>query len=106
MTAIRSVIFGVVLCSVLAGCATSPRGQVEGGLKKLGMPDRSAQCMADELDDRLPLEDMKTLARVLDEAGAGKEARPARILDFMNDLDDPEITEAAARSGIRCTVFN
>lgn len=105
MATIRSVIFGIVLCSVLAACASSAKGRVEGGLKRLGMPDRSAHCMADELDDRLSRQDMKTLARLLEEAGTGKEARPARILDFMGDLDDPDITEAAARSGIRCTIL-
>lgn len=95
----------LVLAGVLAACSASPRKRVEQGLRDLGMDRQPAKCMARNLDERLDKRDMKTLARFLEEAGERGDARPARILETVEQMDDPAITVAAVKAGVSCTVL-
>lgn len=97
--------FCTVFACLVAGCAASPKARVESGLRNLGMPDRPAACMADELDERLSRRNMKRIAEVLDEGRKGGDARPGRVIEQLDGLDDPAITEATAKAGISCTLL-
>ena len=97
----------LVLAMSLAACA-SPRKQVAGELRDLGMGKRTANCMAQEMDDRLRKKEMKGLAKFLDGVDAvstNRKRRPGKIVALLAAADNPRITEAAAKAGVSCTIL-
>lgn len=91
----------------LAAC-TSPRKQVAGELRDLGLGKRSAECMAHEIDDRLRKKEMEALAKFLDGVGAvsgDRQRRPGRIAILFAGIENPVIAEAAAKAGVSCTIL-
>lgn len=98
----------VVICLasavLLAGCS-SPRAKVVKELRQFGVGKSTAKCMGRALDDRLGKGDMKDLARFLDRANDGRNARPGRVIDAIREMNDPVIARAAAKSGVSCTLL-
>lgn len=97
----------LLLAMSLAAC-TSPRKQVAGEFRDLGMGKRSAECMAHEMDDRLRKREMKALAKFLDGVDAvsdDRKRRPGKIAILLAGIENPVIAGAAAKAGVRCTVL-
>lgn len=80
MNPISPVVICLVSTILLAGCA-SPRDKVVKELRQFGVAKPAAKCMGHELDERLSKHEMKDLARFLDRANDGHDARPGRVLD-------------------------
>ena len=97
----------LLLTMSLAACA-SPRKQVAGELRDLGMGKRSANCMAHEMDDRLRKREMKALAKFLDGVDAvsvDRKRRPGKVAALLAAIENPAITRAAAKAGVSCTLL-
>lgn len=103
------VVICLVSAALLAGC-TSPRTKVVDELRQFGVAKPVAKCMGRELDDRLRSRAMKNLARFLERANEGRDARPGhvlpgQVLDVIGNMNNPHILEAAMKSGLSCTVL-
>lgn len=102
----RTSMLAICLLSatLLAGCS-SPKAKVVKELRQFGIAKPVAKCMGHELDDRLTKHHMKDLARFLDRANDGHDARPGQVLDAIRHMDNPVIVKAATRSGLSCTLL-
>lgn len=110
MTKLTSrALIAVVLIAVLSGCASGSRGRIASGLQSMGLAERPAVCVSDELADRLDKRRLSTVADLLDAARRAPETRPARKtlhrgLDLLIDAGDPMIAQSVATAGIACMI--
>lgn len=84
----------------LAACSTVSKFTIEDRLRELGLSRNQAECVADELDDRLDAGQMADVARTLDELT--DDAGPRRVIDSLGRVSDDEIARAAAQAGVAC----
>ncbi len=85
----------------LAACATvSPRMRIENRFVELGFSEGKATCMANELDERLDREKMKSVADFVGELSAAESA--GGVLDALLGIDDAGAAAAIAASGVAC----
>lgn len=98
---------------LLAGCATTSRHEVAGGLMALGLDDSLARCMAQQMDERLSGRQMDALAGLIRKARSADwntaAGVPNKILyqlakEIGNDqtLRDPALVEVTLVSGLAC----
>jgi hypothetical protein len=112
MLIFKSVKSGLVLILALgglvAGCASSPRSDVARGLMALGFDRRPATCIADEMDARLPPEQMQTISGVLrDAAQAERDNRsPLLALEKAMTLNDPSLGRVILMASAGCMMVN
>lgn len=87
---------------VAAGaCATiSPASRIEKQLVSLGVSEARADCLADELDERLGRGDLKDVADFL--AGLNRAQTPGRTLDALLAIENPRAARAIASAGVTC----
>jgi hypothetical protein len=84
----------------LSACATVARATLEDRLQAIGIPEKAALCMVDELDERLSDEDLEDLARyTIGLARADSAIEAARSL---MRIDNPRAVTAVGRSAISC----
>ena len=86
--------------ALLTGCATVATATIENRLVDLGLSERRAGCMADELDARLDDEDMTKLARHA--ITLSRSDSPGEVVDALAGVDDFGITRAVVASGTAC----
>ncbi len=97
----------LLLAMSLTACA-SPRKQVAGELRDLGVGKRGAECMAHEMDDRLRKREMKALAKFLDGVNAvsdDRKRRPGKVAILFAGIENPVIARAAAKASVSCTIL-
>ena len=91
----------VLAATVLAAsCATVASATIENRLVDLGLSERRAACMTDELDARLSDEDMTRLARHA--VTLSRSDTPGEVVDALAGIDDFGITRAVIASGTAC----
>lgn len=85
----------------LGACATlSPRKRIENRFVEFGLSPEKADCMGDELDERLDRSDLTAVADFIgnvNEAGS-----PGEGLDALLSIDNPRAAAAIARAGLAC----
>ncbi|WDI32455.1 hypothetical protein PUV54_04510 [Hyphococcus flavus] len=85
----------------LAACATvSPRKRIENRLMEFGLSEDKAECMGNELDDRLDRGDMKAVADFIGNINAA--SSPGEGLDALLSIDNARAAGAIARSSVAC----
>jgi hypothetical protein len=96
---VRAVlVLGAVL--IVAGCATAARLTLQDRFRAIGLPAQTADCMVDELEQRLSSEDVQDLARyTLQLARADSTLAAIRLL---MGIDNPRAVTAIGRSGLSC----
>jgi len=88
----------------IAACATvSPRIRVENRFQELGLSEKKAKCMANEIDDRLDRKDMKAVAEFVGNLNAAESA--GQTLDALLSIDNARAAGAIAAAGVACA-FN
>ena len=101
MTRISSIVAVIVCASFVASCsAVSPHVRIENRLVEFGFSEERAECMAEELDDRLDREDMKAVADFVGDLNAADSA--GETLDALLGIDNSRAAGAIAAAGVSC----
>lgn len=85
---------------LLAGCATAARYTLQDRFRAIGIPAGTADCMVDELDERLSNEDLQDLARYTVRLSRA-DSTLAAIRSLMT-IDNPRAVTAVGASGVAC----
>ncbi len=91
-------ILGAIL--MVAGCATAARITLQDRFRAIGLPAQTADCMVDELEQRLSGEDLQDLARYTFQLSRS-DSTFAAIRSLMS-IDNPRAVTAIGESGISC----
>ncbi|MEM8771035.1 MAG: hypothetical protein AAGD92_05215 [Pseudomonadota bacterium] len=81
-------------------CATAARYTLQDRFRAIGLPDQTADCMVDELEERLTAEDLQDLARYTLQLSRADSTLGA-IRSLMT-IDNPRAVTAIGRSGVSC----
>lgn len=101
---LKKVIFAFAVLS-LAACATlSPRARIENRLVEIGLSERKAGCMANELDDRLGREDLSEVADFLGDVNEA--SADGENYDALLSIDNARAAAAIAAAGLACAFGN
>lgn len=85
----------------LASCATvSPRKRIENRLVEFGLSEDKAECMGNELDDRLDRSDMQDVADFI--GNINEASSPGEGLDALLSIDNARAAGAIARASVAC----
>ena len=94
-----TVIAGISL--LIVACATvSPHARIENRLVEFGFSEERADCLAEELDERLDRSDMQAVADFIGDLNAA--SSPGETLDALISIDNPRAAAAIARAGVAC----
>lgn len=86
--------------AALAACATAARVTLEDRFQAIGIPEGTALCMVDDLDERLSDDDLQDLARyTLSVARAPSTLEAVRAL---MRIDNPRAVTAIGKSAVQC----
>ena len=96
----KSIIGALAAIVFLSGCATVARYTLQDRFKAIGIPAGTADCMVDELEQRLSSEDVQDLARYTISL-ARADSTFAAIRSLMK-IDNPRAVKAVGASGISC----
>lgn len=97
----RLVLIAALACAApLAACATVATATIENRLVDLGLSERRAACMGDELDARLTDDDLTKLARHMITLSRADSA--GEVVDAVASIDDFTIARAVVASGTAC----
>ena len=88
---------GLVL---LASCATAAKITLNDRFKSIGLSPEMADCMVDDLDDRLSDEDLRDLARYT--SGLSRADTPGQAVDALLRFDNPRAVAAIGRAAFSC----
>ena len=97
MRRIMSAALGALM---LAGCATAARYTLQDRFRAIGIPADTADCMVDELDERLSSEDLQDLAQYTVRLSRA-DTTMAAIRSLMK-IDNPRAVTAIGASGVSC----
>ncbi|MEQ8179776.1 MAG: hypothetical protein RIA10_15710 [Amphiplicatus sp.] len=96
----RSILAAAVAAGLSAGCATVAKATLEDRFQAIGIPQGTAVCMVDELDERLSDEDLQDLARYT--IGLARANSTAAAIRSLMKIDNPRAVTAIGASGISC----
>lgn len=96
----RRIMSAALVALMLAGCATAARYTLQDRFRAIGIPDGTADCMVDELDDRLSNEDLQDLAKYTVRLSRA-DTTMAAIRSLMT-IDNPRAVAAVGASGVAC----
>ena len=96
----RSVLLTAAALLAVTGCATVSKFTIKDRLQELGFSNAQADCVADELDDRLSDDQLADVAKTLDDLTDSN--GPRRVIDALGRVSDERIASAAAQAGISC----
>ena len=85
---------------MLSACATAARYTLQDRFRAIGIPADTADCMVDELEERLSSEDVQDLAQYTLKLSRADSAMAA-IRSLMS-IDNPRAVTAVGASGISC----
>ena len=94
------LIWAALAAVMMASCATAARYTLQDRFRAIGIPGDTADCMVDELEDRLSSEDIQDLARYTLELTRA-DSTFAAIRSLMR-IDNPRAVKAVGASGVSC----
>lgn len=96
-----SKIAAAILAGLMfASCATAARYTLQDRFRAISLPDQTADCMVDELEQRLSSEDLQDLARYTLQLSRA-DSTLAAIRSLMT-IDNPRAVSAIGKSGVSC----
>ncbi|GJL92347.1 hypothetical protein [Hyphococcus sp.] len=99
MLRISCLVVGVL---AVTACATvSPRMRIENRFMELGLSERKAECMGNELDARLNRNDMKDVADFIGKLNNASST--GENIDALLSIDNARAAGAIAAAGLACT---
>ncbi|MEM9616453.1 MAG: hypothetical protein AAF936_00700 [Pseudomonadota bacterium] len=96
----RKTIMTLAAMLVITGCATAARYTLQDRFRAIGIPDGTADCMVDEVDERLSDEDLQDLARYTFQLSRS-DSTFAAVRSLMT-IDNPRAATAVGRSAATC----
>jgi hypothetical protein len=94
------LILAALSLALAASCATSAKMTLNDRFKAIGLSAEMADCMVDDLDDRLSDDDLRDLARYA--AGLSRADTPGRAVDALLEFDNPRAVAAIGRAAFSC----
>lgn len=89
-----------LLAFAISSCMTLARAALEDRFQAIGIPEKTALCMVDDLDQRLSDDDLQDLARyTLDVARQPSTIEAVRAL---MRIDNPRAVTAVGKSALSC----
>lgn len=85
-----------------AGCVTSSRATLAQRFTEIGLPRATATCMADDLAERLPADDLRALARFT--TRLSRAPSTAAAIEQLARIDNPRAAFAVGRAAFSCAV--
>lgn len=95
-----SIIMGLAALITVTGCATAARYTLQDRFRAIGIPAGTADCMVDEVDQRLSDEDLQDLARYTLRLSRA-DSTFAAVQSLMT-IDNPRAVTAIGRSAVSC----
>lgn len=98
-----------VAVTLALGACASPEVRISQKLMDYGFDRSTANCVGDELDDRLSNRQLRTLADIV--TGMTRDGRDIRnmrlrdLADHVRRSGDPELFAVLTRAGIGCAVL-
>ena len=96
----RLMLLALAGALTITACATAARLTLQDRFRVIGIPAATADCMVDELEQRLSAEDVQDLARYTVRL-AQADSTLAAIRSLMT-IDNPCAVTAIGASGISC----
>jgi len=96
----RRIICAAAAAIFLSSCATAARYTLQDRFRAIGIPSQTADCMVDELDQRLTDEDLQDLARYTLRL-ARADSTLAAVRSLMT-IENPRAVTAVGRSAVSC----
>jgi len=93
-----ALVMGVIL--MIAGCATAARYTLQDRFRAIGIPAGTADCMVDELEQRLSSEDVQDLARYT--VNLARADSTFSAIRALMQIDNPRAVTAIGASGVSC----
>ena len=99
--------FGLLLpLMLLAGCVSKyAEVRIESVLLGYGVSRKEASCMADDLSQKLTIDQLRKLSRLASEAKKGLRNRPLRdLVNLAGQVGDQDMVVKVARATVGCAV--
>ena len=96
----QTLIMGLTALVVVTGCATAARYTLQDRFRAIGIPAGTADCMVDELDQRLTDDDLQDLARYTLRLSRA-DSTFAAVRSLMT-IENPRAVTAIGRSAVSC----
>lgn len=94
------IIAALAAIIIVSGCATAARYTLQDRFRAIGIPAGTADCMVDELDERLTDDDLQDLARYTFQLSRA-DTTLAAVRSLMT-IDNPRAVTAVGRSALSC----
>jgi hypothetical protein len=98
---VRTGLLAVAVFAVAACATVSPRVRIENRFMELGLSERKAECMGNELDERLDRSDMNDVADFIGKLN--KASTTGENIDALLSIDNARAAGAIAAAGLACT---
>lgn len=95
----RAFCLAAAIVSV-AACATGAKMTLQNRFEAIGLSPRMAECMVDDIDDRLSDRDLRDLARYT--VGLSRADSPVEAIDSLLEIDNPRAVAAIGRAAFAC----
>jgi hypothetical protein len=94
------IVTAALSLALIASCATSARATLNDRFRAIGLSADMADCMVDDLDDRLDDRDLRDLARYT--VGLSRADTPLEAVDMLLRIDNPRAVAAIGRAAFGC----
>lgn len=94
------LISAALALALLASCATAARVTLNDRFRAIGLSAKMADCMVDDLDQRLDNRDLQDLARYT--VGLSRADTPLEAVESLMKIDNPRAVAAIGRAAFGC----
>ena len=94
------LISAALALALLASCATAARVTLNDRFRAIGLSAKMADCMVDDLDQRLDNRDLQDLARYT--VGLSRADTPLEAVESLMRIDNPRAVAAIGRAAFSC----
>ena len=94
------IISAALALAMLASCATSAKATLNDRFRAIGLSPAMADCMVDDLDQRLDSRDLQDLARY--SVGLSRADTPLEAVEKLLTIDNPRAVAAIGRAAFSC----
>ncbi|MGD9800191.1 MAG: hypothetical protein AB7F91_14580 [Parvularculaceae bacterium] len=85
---------------LLASCATTARATLNDRFQAIGLSPAMAECMVDDLDERLENRDLQDLARYT--VDLSRADTPLEAIEMLLEFENPRAVAAIGRAAFAC----
>lgn len=94
------IISAALVLALLASCATAARATLNDRFRAIGLSADMADCMVDDLDQRLDDRDLQDLAEFT--VGLARADSAIEAVDSLRKIDNPRAVAAVGRAAFSC----